>query len=164
MLPSLLFEELHACGANPSFLHVELTEESAIVDFDTVIGNLNRLRELGIGASLDDFGTGYASLDHLHRLPVQELKVDRTFVRGLPADERSAAVVRAAVHLAEAMSITTVAEGVEDEGMLRAVRELGVGEVQGYLVSRPLPVDEFMAWTAEWSRRPRAEWPERSPV
>ncbi|MGA1440244.1 MAG: putative bifunctional diguanylate cyclase/phosphodiesterase, partial [Ilumatobacteraceae bacterium] len=157
-LPSVVFESLRRFGAKPEMLKVELTEDSAVVDFTTTVRTLERLSEFGVSASLDDFGTGYASLGHLHQLPVQELKVDRSFVERLPVDPRAAAVVRAAVSLAEAMNMTTVAEGVEDVEMLRLVRSLGVTEIQGFLVSRPIPLDEFVAWVVAWQGRPILDW------
>jgi diguanylate cyclase (GGDEF)-like protein len=157
-LPSVVFESLRRFGAKPEMLKVELTEDSAVVDFSTTVRTLERLREFGVSASLDDFGTGYASLGHLHQLPVQELKVDRSFVERLPVDPRAAAVVRAAVSLAEAMNMTTVAEGVEDVEMLRLVRSLGVTEIQGYLVSRPIPLAEFVEWVVAWQGRPILDW------
>lgn len=157
-LPSVVFESLRRFGAKPEMLKVELTEDSAVVDFSTTVRTLERLREFGVSASLDDFGTGYASLGHLHQLPVQELKVDRSFVERLPVDPRAAAVVRAAVSLAEAMNMTTVAEGVEDVEMLRLVRSLGVTEIQGFLVSRPIPLHEFVDWVVAWQGRPILDW------
>jgi diguanylate cyclase (GGDEF)-like protein len=157
-LPSMVFESLQRAGADPRRLKIEITEDSMVLDFTTTVAALNQLKEFGVTSSLDDFGTGYASLDHLHRLPVDELKIDGSFVQRLTADPSAGAIVRAAVTLAEAMSMTSVAEGVEDAAMLRQVRDLGVTEIQGYLVSRPLPVAQFEEWALAWQGQPLLDW------
>jgi diguanylate cyclase (GGDEF)-like protein len=137
-------------GVAPSDLQVELTEDAMIVDFDTSVVMLRELRDLGLRISIDDFGTGYSSLQHLHRLPVDELKIDRNFVGRVTTDTSAAAIVRASINLAADLGLTTVAEGVEDEETLNAVMDLGCDEVQGYLVCRPMSLPELIGWARNW--------------
>ena len=134
----------------PDALHFELTEDAMIVDFDTSVAMLHDLRNLGLYISIDDFGTGYSSLQHLHRLPVDELKIDRSFVSRLTTDTSAAAIVRASINLAADLGLTTVAEGIEDVEALRAVARLGCDEVQGYLICRPVALSDFIGWTRRW--------------
>ena len=106
---------------------------------------LHRLREMGVSVSLDDFGTGYSSLSQLRRLPINRLKIDRSFVAELPGNESSAAIAGAVIDLAHAMGLGVVAEGVETRQQLDFLRARGCHEVQGFLFCRPLPVDECRA-------------------
>lgn len=157
-LPDDVHRILKAADIPAGLLQIEITEDSMVVDFDTSAGTLQRLRELGVGVSLDDFGTGYASLQHLHRLPVDELKIDRSFIRHLHEDPSAAAIVRASINLATELGLRSVAEGVEDALTLRAVARLGCEEVQGYLVSPPVDLDEITAWVTSWDGAPLLTW------
>jgi diguanylate cyclase (GGDEF)-like protein len=145
-LPDDIANILERHDLDASALQVEITEYAMIVDFDMSVRVLARLRELGLRASIDDFGTGYSSLQHLHRLPVDELKIDRSFVQRLTSDDRAAAIVQASVGLGRNLGLRVVAEGVEDAESFAFVSDLGCDEVQGYYFSRPLPVTEFMRW------------------
>lgn len=145
-----LVEALEAENVDPSQLLVEVTEDVMIVDFDTSVEALRRIREAGVKVAIDDFGTGYSSLQHLHRLPVDQLKIDRSFVARLGTDDSAMAVVRASVNIARDLGLLTVAEGVEDALSLQLAHGLGCDQVQGYLVSRPLPVAEFVQWAMDW--------------
>ena len=107
---------------------------------------LDGLSELGVSLSVDDFGTGYSSLSYLAQLPVDEVKVDRSFVSRITTDERAAAIVRSVVDLGHSLDLRVVAEGVEDQRCWDALTEVGCDVAQGYLLSRPLPVDQFEAW------------------
>lgn len=142
MVASLLAET----GADPSQLLLEVTENDAMRDADSALVVLGRLRALGVGLSLDDFGTGYSSLSYLERFPVQTLKIDRSFVSRLMADGRDRTIVGAVVQLARSLGLATVAEGVETEVQLDAVRSLGCTMVQGYLFVRPMPVERFLEY------------------
>ena len=110
-------------------------------DAAATVRTLSSLRELGVRLAVDDFGTGYSSLAYLQRFPVHALKVDRSFVAGLEraASDESTAIVRAIVSLAQALELRTVAEGIETEGQLAAVTELGCDLGQGFLLGRPAP-------------------------
>jgi EAL domain-containing protein (putative c-di-GMP-specific phosphodiesterase class I) len=98
--------------------------------------------------SIDDFGTGYSSLGRLRHLPIDEVKIDRSFVRGVSVDHRDRAVVRSAVQLGHALGMSVVAEGVEDQEAFAYLCREGCDVLQGYLISRPLPPDEFLPWLA----------------
>jgi len=123
----------------PRLLEIELTETSTLGDPGTCDEVLRHLREMGISVSLDDFGTGYSSLSQLRRLPIDRLKIDRQFVAGLPTDRGSAAVVCAVIDLGKALGLAVVAEGVETAEQLAFLRARDCHEVQGFLLSRPLP-------------------------
>src|SRR5262249_60114866 len=107
---------------------------------------LRRLHELGVRLSVDDFGTGASSLSHLRHLPVQEIKIDRTFVQGVATDPADLAVVRTAVDLARHFGLNVVAEGVESELTLSMLEEIGCDVCQGFLFSRPLPYERLDTW------------------
>ena len=149
-LPTDIEQILSDSDLGPDALIIEVTEDAVIVDFDTSIAVLERLRGAGVKVSIDDFGTGYSSLQHVHLLPCDQLKVDRSFVMRLSENSSAAAIVRASTSLAHELGLSTVAEGVEDETTLRAVAELGCQEIQGYLISRPVPPTEFLTWALEW--------------
>ena len=133
-------------GVGPERLVIELTESAVLSDPERAGGVLRRLRETGIRTSLDDFGTGYSSLAHLRELAVDELKVDRSFVLGSGASPRDAAILASTVHLARALGLRVVAEGVEDDQTLSHVRRLGCDAAQGYVLSRPVAPLELATW------------------
>ena len=136
---------LDRTGFPAELLELELTESQLAQDVETAIAVFGRLRELGIRLAIDDFGTGYSSLDYLRRFDVTSLKVDRSFVDGMLAEPGDAAIVRAAIALAHAFGLSAVAEGVETESQRRFLDELHCDAIQGYLVSRPIPAEEFAA-------------------
>jgi EAL domain-containing protein (putative c-di-GMP-specific phosphodiesterase class I) len=113
---------------------------------------LDRLDRRGVGLAIDDFGTGYSSLAHLKRLPVDFLKVDRSFVRDMATDEQDALIVRSTITLAHSLGIQVIAEGVEDAATADALRSLGCDMIQGYHLSRPLPLEELLQWLAARAR------------
>ena len=134
----------HGCKA--SWIGLEITESAILDDPGQALRNLERLHALGCHISIDDYGTGYSSLAYLKRLPVNELKIDRSFVMGMVNDTSDAVIVRSTIDLAHNMGLSVVAEGVEDEATLRRLRELGCDMVQGYHLSRPLSVDDLGKW------------------
>ncbi len=142
-------QALASSGLAPHRLRLELTETVIMDDVELANVTLMRLTDLGVTISIDDFGTGYSSLLYLKRLPVSELKVDSAFVQGLGTDPEDETIVKGIVQLAQALGLTTVAEGVETEDQLAHVRRLGCTAAQGYLVSRPLPAPELWAWLTE---------------
>jgi len=135
---------LEETGLPSSRLELEVTE-SAIMNNQRALGNLDGLRALGIVLSVDDFGTGYSSLSYLRRLPVQKLKIDRSFVSKVTAEPSREAIVRAIIAMADALGLRTIAEGVESESEAQFLLQEGCQHAQGYLFSHPLPPDELLA-------------------
>ncbi len=142
---------LEETGVAPSGLVFELTEREYVDDEPEIGKALAGLRDLGIGLSIDDFGAGYSSLGYLRRLIADELKLDRALVKDVAIDDDAAAIVTAVVTLADQLGLRTVAEGVEDDATWQRLNELGVAVGQGYILSRPLPIDSLMGWM--WERR-----------
>jgi diguanylate cyclase (GGDEF)-like protein/PAS domain S-box-containing protein len=138
-----LAELVHQAGIPPGRIHVEITEGVVMEDPETSIGVLGALRELGVKVAVDDFGTGYSSLSYLRRLPLDILKVDRAFVRGLGRDDHDTAIVEAVVQLAHRLGLRVVAEGVETAGQLANLRRIGCDQAQGFYLARPMPLDAF---------------------
>lgn len=133
-------------GLQPTDLEIELTESLFAGDTEVVCSRLSPLRAAGVLVALDDFGTGFSSLSSLHRLPVDVLKIDRSFVADLGRRESADAVARSIVALARALGKHVVAEGVESDDQLHLLQALGCDELQGYLFSKPLPADRVSAW------------------
>ena len=129
---------LQASGANPEQLKLELTESLLLTDVEDVISRLEHLRRYGVGFSLDDFGTGYSSLSYLKRLPLDQLKIDKSFVRDLQSDPNDAAIVRTILALAQSLDLAVVAEGVESAFQLEFLQRHGCQAFQGYLFGRPM--------------------------
>jgi diguanylate cyclase (GGDEF)-like protein/PAS domain S-box-containing protein len=130
-------------GIDPSALTIEVTESTAMADGDTGFRALRELSDAGLRVAIDDFGTGYSSLDQLRRMPVDVVKVDRSFVRGMSADPTDRELVAAVIGVGRALNLVVVAEGVETEEQAAALRELGCGLGQGYLYACPLPPEEL---------------------
>lgn len=147
--------QLEINGLEGEDLEIELTETGLIQDIDRAVDSLRGLKRLGVSVALDDFGTGYSSLSYLSRLPIDTLKIDRSFVDTLGSRPQSDAVVRSITALARALGLSTVAEGVETGQQLRSLQQLGCDDIQGYLVSRPIPAAEVAQW---WRRLPLAQF------
>ena len=130
-------------GIPPGCVKLELTESAILEDVDGTIGKMRELRRFGIGFAIDDFGTGYSSLQYLQRLPLDELKIDQSFVRGLGEDSSSAAIVRAIIAMAKALGLETIAEGVETSTQREFLRTNGCRNYQGYYFGKPVPIEEF---------------------
>ncbi len=122
-----------------SDIEVELTESVLMADPDRANEVLQQLHALGVRISIDDFGTGYSSLSYLKRFPAQTVKIDRSFIRGLPSDADDVAIIEAVIAMAHSLGLAVVAEGVETDEQLSALRRLGCDEAQGYLLGRPMP-------------------------
>jgi len=130
-------------------LVVELTEETLMVDPVSARVILDSLRRQGIGVSIDDFGTGFSSLAYLHKLAVDELKLDRVFIKDLDEGASSLPIVRVALDLAHSLGLRAVAEGIESEATLRMLADLGCDIGQGFGICRPMPAEQMVAWLAE---------------
>jgi len=146
-LPDTITELTQSWSTPPDRLILELTEGALIKAAAPDV--LGQLHDMGERVSIDDFGTGYSSLAYLQRLPVDELKIDRSFVTSLSAASADAVIVRSTVELAHNLGLTVVAEGVEDEAAVSLLHEYGCDRVQGYLFSRPCPAEELTAWLTE---------------
>ncbi len=125
---------------------LEITETSLMSDARHTMRVLNRLATMGLTLAVDDFGTGYSSLSYLKRLPVDEVKIDKSFVLNMHRDDNDAVIVRSIVDLARNLGLRVVAEGVETSVTWDALRDIGCDLAQGYVLSRPLPADRLTAW------------------
>jgi diguanylate cyclase len=144
--PALVMRHLHKVGLPPAVLTLEITENVLMVDAAQAQAVLAQLRRQGLWLSVDDYGTGYCSLGYLRELPVQELKLDRSFVSRVGTDPRSAAIVRSTIDLSRALGMQMVAEGVEDAEALRLLAEWGCEVAQGFHVARPMPTEAVIPW------------------
>ena len=133
-------QALRATGANAQQLKLELTESMLAEDLEDLIGKMNQLKAVGVCFSLDDFGTGYSSLSYLKRLPLDQLKIDQSFVRNLLTDANDVAIAKMVVALAESLNLSVIAEGVELDAQRESLARLGCFAYQGYLFGRPMPV------------------------
>ncbi|WP_224982007.1 EAL domain-containing protein [Geomonas agri] len=145
-LPRLVERVLHETGMEPGLLCLELTESTLVQETETVVATLHELRRLGVKLAIDDFGTGYSSLAYLKDLPIDELKIDRSFVEHLPGDQSTLTIVSSLLELAAKMRLGVVAEGVENAEQAEVLASLGCRELQGFLFSPPLPHEELMLW------------------
>lgn len=139
-----------------SRLEVEVTETAVISDEETTVAVLTALSQLGLQIALDDFGTGYSSLSYLRKLPLNRIKIDRSFVRDLLRDEHARSIVKAVLSLASDLGMSTTAEGVEEAEQLAALAGQNCAEAQGYLISRPISGEEVTDLLLDAARRPRA--------
>ena len=148
-LTTLVRRVLEETGLPAHLLELELTESQLLDNVESVLHTLNQLRDLGIKLAIDDFGTGYSSLSYLKRLPVDYLKIDRTFVRDLTEDGEDAAITRAIIAMAHSLELKVVAEGVEEQQQLDFLKAQGCDEIQGFLISRPIEAHHFASLLRE---------------
>ena len=155
MLPIKLQASLDKWKMDPRFVKVEITESSIMADPAHALAITSMLQSMGVRLSLDDFGTGYSSLSNLRQLPVDELKIDKSFVMGMSASEADASIVRTMVDLAHSLGKQVCAEGVEDEETFRRLGEMGCDLAQGYWISKPKPAGDFLQWLVDtfWGLR-----------
>ncbi len=132
-------------------LQLEVTENTIMSDPERALDCLARLSETGVSISLDDYGTGYSSLAYVKRLPIRELKIDRSFVFNMDTDPRDATIVRSTIELANNLNLRVVAEGVETDANWTALGEMGAALAQGYLLTKPLPASELDTWIENWN-------------
>lgn len=141
-----LLGRMETAGVAPEWLQIEVTEFSLVLDTHNVRENLRTLHDAGVFALIDDFGTGYCSMEYLRRMPVSTLKIDRSFIDGIPADQHDVAITRTILAMANSLKLTTVAEGVEREEQLAFLRREGCHAVQGYCLARPQPPQYIPAY------------------
>jgi EAL domain-containing protein (putative c-di-GMP-specific phosphodiesterase class I) len=153
--------QLDQLGVPPTSLTLEITETMVVGESQRSLDVVQSLVELGVKISCDDFGTGYASLARLRRLPINEIKVDRSFVCRMAEDDTDRAITRSVLALGRGLGLTTVAEGVEDRDGWDILRAFGCDQAQGFWVSRPLAGDKFREWMA---RQPPTARPTVSPT
>jgi EAL domain-containing protein (putative c-di-GMP-specific phosphodiesterase class I) len=148
---------LNDTGLDPRVLIIEITERTVMEDADFALGKLRRLKELGVGFAIDDYGTGYSCLRYLKLMPVEYLKIDRSFVAGLSKDAGDEAIVGGTIDLAHALNLKVVAEGVETADQLQRLKELKCDLVQGFYFSQPLAGGEIQGLlTGDHRRNPDA--------
>jgi EAL domain-containing protein (putative c-di-GMP-specific phosphodiesterase class I) len=134
---------LDRSGADPSRLKLELTESVVLENLEEVISRMQAIRALGVTFALDDFGTGFSSLAYLKRLPLDQVKIDQSFVRDVTSDLSDAAIVRAIIAMSRSLGIQVIAEGVETEAQLEFLKDNGCSHYQGYLFGKPMPIGEW---------------------
>ncbi len=149
-LPSRIGLLAQKYSINPALLCLEITESAIMDDPQRALQTLERLSLMGFNLSIDDFGTGYSSLAYLKRLPVNELKIDKSFVMNMETDIQDAQIVRSTVELAHNLGLSVVAEGVESGKCWHLLQELKCDELQGYFIAKPMPADAFLAWVEGW--------------
>ncbi|HEX7044033.1 MAG TPA: EAL domain-containing protein, partial [Burkholderiales bacterium] len=152
-----LAEQLGAHDAFAHWLELEITESTVMSDIASAMGLLAQLSGMGFKLVIDDFGTGYSSLAYLKRLPVQAVKIDKSFVMGMVKDENDAAIVYTSIELCHNLGLQVIAEGVDDEAALQRLRAHGCDAAQGIYLSRPLPAPELFEWLekSSWGLRPQ---------
>ena len=151
-LPETVSELLAATTTSPEKLTLEITESAMMSDLGNATVLLSRIKEMGVGIAIDDFGTGFSSLSYLKKLPVRELKIDKSFVINMSHDESDAMIVHSTIDLAHNLGLIVVAEGVENQEVLERLQALGCDLIQGYHLCHPLPPDQLENWLREKSQ------------
>jgi diguanylate cyclase (GGDEF)-like protein len=142
---SRIAETLTATGLPAELLELEITESSIVENLDETVRKLQQLKMMGMTIAIDDFGTGYSSLSYLKQLPIDRLKIDRSFVKDTPEDRDDCAIVRTIIAMSKSLGLAVIAEGVETEQQVEFLDAEGCNEIQGYLISKPLPADQIEA-------------------
>ncbi len=151
-LPDLIYQELVEHNMDPGCLTLEVTEEAVVRNITYASKMMNEFRLMGIKTAMDDFGIGYSSLSQLQQLPLDELKIDKTFVSNLPENKHNAAIVKAVIDMAHNLGLEVVAEGVETAGALNWLQNHGCERAQGYYFSPPIPADDYIDWLNRWDK------------
>jgi EAL domain-containing protein (putative c-di-GMP-specific phosphodiesterase class I) len=154
--PGQVADLLELSGVAPTSLELEITENALLVDRARAVEVLQALRSTGVQVSIDDFGTGYSSLSNLRDLPVDHLKIDRSFVTGMIESAADASIVNSTIDLASKLGIASIAEGVETEAVYRRLEQVGCDLAQGYWIKPPAPADEITEWLrhSHWAMTP----------
>jgi diguanylate cyclase (GGDEF)-like protein len=151
-LPRTVLAIIARHGIPTDSLELEITESMLMHNADSVVAMMREFGDAGILMALDDFGTGYSSLSYLKRFPIDNLKIDQSFVRGIPTDPDDSAIARAIISMAKNLRLSVIAEGVETLAQMEFLRDAGCDEIQGYYFSRPIPADEFAALLTKTNR------------
>ena len=151
-LPEYIETTIQENGMDPKLVTIEVTESRVMRDITSCLEILTRLRLKGLGLSIDDFGTGNSSMEQLKRVPFTELKIDRAFVNDATNDKVARAILESSVTLGKSLELKLVAEGVETQNDWDLIAGLGVDEVQGYFVAKPMPPDEILNWRQNWEK------------
>lgn len=170
-LPKMIADALDATGAEPGQLMLEVTESAIVLDPKRAEENLVTLSRMGVLLSIDDFGTGYTSLSSIKRLPINEIKIDKSFVTNMLTDKKDAMIVRTVIDLGHNFGLTVVAEGVETKEVLDALTALGCDEAQGYFISKPQAYEPLKSWLStssckigpDGTAEPLAKFPDINP-
>ena len=141
-LPRLIEDVLRTHRLSPERLELEITEGVLIKETEQVLATLQRIKALGVRIAMDDFGTGYSSLNYLQRFPFDKIKIDQSFIRDLEGNSDAAAIVRAVIGLGRSLNIAVIAEGVETAKQHDLLRREQCQEIQGYLIGRPMPLEQ----------------------
>ena len=141
-----LTTRLQKNNIQPDRLILEITESAMMQDPNMGLNLLNQLHDLGVQISIDDYGTGYSSLAYLKRLPVNEMKIDRTFIKDMAVDEDDKLIVGTTIDMGHNFGLRVIAEGVEDGQTVDLLKQMGCDQVQGYYYAKPMPVDELYDW------------------
>lgn len=152
-VPDLLDQSLKTWNVDPQAIRIEITETSMVEDTESTIAVLLRLRKLGVSLAIDDFGTGYSGMSNLKNLPVQEVKIDQSFVFNVVASKRDQEITRSIIRLSHRLGLQVVAEGVETLEAAQLLTAMGCEWLQGYLFSKALPLDLFMTWFQDRARQ-----------
>lgn len=155
-LPQIVARALRRSGLAASRLELEITETAILGNDELALRSLVQLRQLGVRIALDDFGTGYSSLSYLHRFPIDRIKIDKSFVQRLPGDENSVSIVRAIAQLGRSLDIEVTAEGIESDEQLCTAIQAGCNQVQGFLISHPLPSGQVAAFLKQGRKKEAA--------
>ena len=151
-LPGLVHQVLLETGLAPARLELEITEGVLIGDFSRAVALLRRLKALGVRIAMDDFGTGYSSLSYLQSFPFDKIKIDQAFISNVESNQQSATIIRAVIGLARGLNLPVVAEGVETKDQLDFLSKEACNEIQGYLIGRPRPIEDYAALTGQPKR------------
>jgi EAL domain-containing protein (putative c-di-GMP-specific phosphodiesterase class I) len=150
-LPQKVQVALDRWNVDPRFLKIEITESSIMADPAHALAILSMLQSMGVRLSVDDFGTGYSSLTHLRELPIDEIKIDKSFVAHMTENDADATIVRTVIHLAHDLGKQVCAEGVENEATWRMLAELGCDLAQGYWIAKPMSAGDLLQWLVDTS-------------
>jgi EAL domain-containing protein (putative c-di-GMP-specific phosphodiesterase class I) len=151
-LPGKIHDILTLHGLQPQWLELEITESSIMADPARSLQVLSKIHDIGVTLAIDDFGTGYSSLAYLQKLPVDNLKIDRSFVNDMGEQEESLSIVSAIIALAHNLKLTVTAEGIEDHNLLAKLTEMGCDYAQGFYVGKPMPHDKAGIWLQQGFR------------